>query len=359
MYKRINDCTTFNTSITDEEDMPGVSIVVPCRNEKDFIRPFIEAVSKQDYPHEKLEVIIAEGMSDDGTREILNELCRQNTNWHIRIVDNNEMIVPSGLNAAIRQAKYDIILRMDVHTEFPADYVKNCVEALIRTHAGNVGGPSSTKARRFMQEAIAVAYHSRFAIGGSSFHFQEVEGEVDSVPYGCWRKEVLLQVGLFDPEFVRNQDDELNFRLKKAGFKIWQCPKIRSWYYPRNNLTNLFKQYYQYGYWKVKIIRKHGRPASIWHLMPGAFVISCLVATVLTVFTPWHRALLYVLTPYLLFLIAGAAVSSVKYSWRYFGILPIVFSVYHTGYGCGFVVSLFNHLIGNTKLAKLTTNLTR
>ena len=148
---------------------------------------------------------------------------------------------------------------------------RNAWRLCAKTGADNVGGPARTKAEGLRPRAIQAAYHSRFSTGGARFHDDNHSGFVDTVPYGCWRKETLLRLGLFDEELVRNQDDELNLRLTRSGGKIWQSSEIVSWYRPRTNLSALFRQYFQYGFWKVRVIRKHRIPGSWRHLIPGAF----------------------------------------------------------------------------------------
>ena len=171
------------------------------------------------------QIIIAEGMSDDGTRQILQQYSERNS--RIIVIDNPRRIVSAGLNAAIAASVGEIILRMDAHTEYGPDYVKKCVEVLEATQADNVGGPARTKADGVRARAIQAAYHSRFSTGGARFHDDNYTGYVDTVTYGCWRKSTLLKLGLFDEQLVRNQDDELNLRITRSGGKIWQSSEIR------------------------------------------------------------------------------------------------------------------------------------
>lgn len=358
----MNDINTANLfeqpTISDFNAYPIASIIAPCCNEKKHISGFIECLVNQDYPHKNLEVIIADGMSNDGTREILEQICSQYE--HIRIINNPLKIVSTALNMAIREARNDIIIRMDIHTEYAPDYVSKCVETLLRTGAGNVGGPARTKAITFLQKSIAVAYHSPYAVGGARSHFDHIEGEVDTVYLGCWYKETLLKIGLFDEEFVRNQDDELNFRIKEAGLKIWQNPAIKSWYIPRNNLMDLFKQYYQYGFWKFKVIRKHSQPASLRHLVPGIFVFTCLVLALMVPFLPIIKGfLLTVLASYLLFLITGSFSICKKSTWKYFPILPLILAIYHIAYGVGFLNGMLANFLGLSVHKKWVSSLSR
>jgi succinoglycan biosynthesis protein ExoA len=200
------------------------------------------------------------------------------------VIDNPGRIVSTGLNSAIKAARGEIVVRMDAHTEYAPDYVQQCVAVLQETGADNVGGPARTRAETYLEKAVAAAYHSRFAVGGARFHDVNYEGWVDTVTYGCWRREAFDRFGYFDEELVRNQDDEHNLRIIRDGGKIWQSPKIRSWYRPRGSLSALFKQYMQYGYWKVRVIQKHKLPASWRHLVPGAFVLALLVLILLSAF---------------------------------------------------------------------------
>jgi succinoglycan biosynthesis protein ExoA len=324
----------------------NVSIIVACRNESRHIRPFIESLLGQDFDGFSYEVIIADGASDDGTREILSELERQQP--HVLVIDNPACTVSAGLNAAIRASRGDIILRMDAHTEYARDYVRKCVTALEQSGADNVGGPARTKAEGLLPRAIQAAYHSRFSTGGARFHDEDYSGYVDTVTYGCWRKETLLALGLFDEQLVRNQDDELNLRLTRAGGKIWQDADIVSWYRPRTTLSALFRQYFQYGFWKVRVIRKHKIPGSWRHLIPGLFVLTNLAFLFAILFTAiagsramFREALTgwaVLLAAYVLGCVIAAGISARKNGWDIFTLLPATFAVFHVSYGLGFLI---------------------
>jgi glycosyltransferase involved in cell wall biosynthesis len=216
-------------------EQPRVSIVLPCRNEADMIERCLESVLRQEPPTGGMEIIIAEGMSEDGTRDIIarwkeaSEGRRPQVNGVIiRVIENPGRIASMGLNAAIRAATGNIIIRMDAHTEFAPDYVRQCVAQMQTTGADNVGGPARTKPVTYIESAIAAAYHSPFSVGGARFHDLGYEGYVDTVTYGCWRPETFKRFGYFDEELVRNQDDEHNLRIIRGGGEIWQSPKIRS-----------------------------------------------------------------------------------------------------------------------------------
>jgi succinoglycan biosynthesis protein ExoA len=325
-----------------------ISIVVACRNERKYISAFTESLLAQDLSGFDWELIIADGNSDDGTREFLFEFARAHP--RITIIENSFRIVATGLNAAIRAANGEIILRMDTHSEYAPDYVRKCVEALENGDACNVGGPARTRAEGSRPCAIQAAYHSRFSSGGARFHDENYTGYVDTVPYGCWRKETLMRIGLFDEQLVRNQDDELNLRLTRAGGKIWQSADIVSWYHPRTALSSLFRQYFQYGFWKVRVIRKHRLPASWRHLIPGAFMLLNVMLFLSVIIASASRAWFAreimlaawatLLLPYVLACLVFAVFSARNYGWRLLPYLPQTFAVFHTSYGLGFLAGL-------------------
>jgi hypothetical protein len=307
-------------------------------------------------------------MSEDGTGAVLRDFIRDNpAGRSIRIIPNAARIVSSGLNAAIGAARGEVIVRMDCHTEYARDYLVQCVACLNTTKADNVGGPARTRPESYMERCIAAAYHSPFAVGGARFHDVDFEGYVDTVTYGCWRKSSFTRFGLFDEGLVRNQDDEHNLRIIRGGGRIWQSPRIRSWYRPRASLDAVFRQYMQYGYWKVRVIQKHCIPASWRHLIPGMFVASLLGFTLL-----W---LIFALISYLLpsfagnptmagfartasdlsfsllvlgVVVYGAAVgvasilTASRKGWDLLPVLPWVFPCYQVGYGWGFLRGLWD-----------------
>jgi succinoglycan biosynthesis protein ExoA len=325
-----------------------VSVIVACRNERKNINNLLDSICRQSLGGAKIEVLIADGMSDDGTRQIL-ELYRRIV-LPLRVIDNPDKIVSAGLNAAIRAARSEIIIRMDAHSEYAPDYIRRCLEALDETEADNVGGPALTRADGYWGRAIAFAYHSRFACGGAKFHDAEYEGYVDTVPYGCWRKSTLERIGLFDESLTRNQDDELNLRLIASGGKIWQSPKIVSWYRPRASPSALFRQYFQYGFWKVSVIRKHGKPASWRHVIPGTCLLLGVVLLLGSVGAAligsswWKSAFITAIagSAGLYFAASASAAFLVarRNGWYFLPVLPIVFATYHLSYGLGFLLGL-------------------
>ena len=336
-----------------------VSIIMPIRNEVAHITSVLEGVLSQEQSEGGIEIIVADGLSDDGTREQVERLALQDS--RIRCIVNHGRIVSTGLNAAIREARGNIIIRMDAHTEYAHNYIARCLAALASSGADNVGGPWQARGRGYLQSAIALAFQSPFSSGGAGSHRAEYEGPIDSVYLGCWRKETLTRVGLFDEELVRNQDDELNLRLIRAGGKIWQSPDIQSWYYPRSSLLMLFKQYMQYGYWKVRVIQKHRLPASIRHLVPGGFVATLLALVALAPFFVFARGLLAgALGLYLCANLVASLITCRRPSlWKHLPVMLPVFAAYHFGYGWGFLRGVIDFFLLKTRGRKTFEQITR
>ncbi len=326
-----------------------ISIISACRNESRHIRDFLDSLLSQQMEGMTWEAVIADGMSTDGTRETLVEYAAKHP--QMRFTDNPGRIVSTGLNEAIRAAHGEIILRMDAHTRYAPDYCARCVETLESTGADNVGGPARTIANGLLPRAIAAAYHSPFSTGGAKFHDESYEGPVDTVTYGCWRRTTLESIGGFDEALVRNQDDELNLRLLRFGGSIWQNPRIMSWYSPRATLAGLFNQYFQYGFWKVAVIRKHGKPGSWRHLVPAGFALAnatlLLLMGVAAVAKASNLLLLFsgvwgsMAFTYISASLVASAFAARKNGWQLFPYLPFVFSAYHLSYGAGFLAGLW------------------
>ncbi len=337
----------------------NVSVIVPCRNEKEHIIEFLESVLAQDYPADAFEILVADGRSNDGTRQLLEGFAAAHS--RVRVIDNPEQTTPYALNHAIRSADGDIIVRMDVHTRYADDYIRRCVEVLVKTGADNVGGPWRAVGSSYRQKAIALAFRSPFSSGGAGSHDIDFEGEVDSVYLGCWNRKKLLDFGLFDEELTRNQDDELNLRIIRAGGKIWQSPLIRSWYYPRSSIAALFRQYQQYGYWKVRVIQKYKIPASVRHVVPGSFVAFLILTALLTPFSS-TAAWLFSGSAAAYF-VANAAASVIACGkpalLRFLPIMPAIFAAYHFGYGIGFLQGVIDSVMlrrksGRKEFARIT-----
>jgi len=321
-----------------------ISVIIPCRNEEKYVAKCIDALVAQDYSGGNMEVLFVDGMSTDRTREIIERYSRDYQ--FIRLLSNPQKIVPVAMNIGIRQSTGDIIIRMDAHTVYPPDYIARCVEYLDKTGAENVGGPIISIADTFWGRAIAAGMSSTFGVGNSRFRVGGYEGYVDTVPFGAYRRELFDRIGLFDEELVRNQDDELNYRLIKKGGRIYMASAIKSYYYPRDSLRKLWRQYYEYGYWKVRVIQKHGMPASWRHVVPAAFVLSILATGLFALADIKYLGCFFVIAGsyFLLSLLFATKIAAEK-GVKYLPVLPLVFATLHISYGVGFWKGIWDFIV--------------
>ena len=320
---------------------PFVTIIMPIRNEANCIARNLYAVTKQTYEIDCMEVLIADGISNDNTRAIIYDFILAHPNLKIKVLDNPGKIVPTGINIALCKAQGEVIIRVDGHTTIEADYVRQCVETLQRTRADNVGGRMNALGNNPFGKAVALATSTPFGIGGGRFHYSDKEEWVDTVYMGVWPRKVFEKVGLFDEELVRDQDDEFNYRLRAAGGKILLSPTIKSEYTVRSTPRALWRQYFQYGYWKVRVLQKHPRQMSLRQFVPPAFVLALLGSVIIALF-PVSRPLSPALP--LLYVLAnlGASLWTASHrGWSALPYLPIIFAILHLSYGLGFLSGLF------------------
>jgi glycosyltransferase involved in cell wall biosynthesis len=321
-------------------DAPFVSIILAVRNEASFIGRSLAAVLEQDYPRDRVEIIIADGGSEDDTRTIVEALRRRNSNLYL--IDNPGKIVSCGLNLALRIAKGEIIVRIDGHCEIARDYVSRCVEHLQTDGVDCVGGPVVTVGETYVARVIAAAMSSTFGVGGSTFRVGAQEAAlVDTVPFPGYRRETIERAGPFDEELVRNQDDEYSYRLRKNGGRILLAPDIQSRYYSRASLRKLGKQYFEYGYWKVRVLQKHARQMSGRQFVPPLFVLTVLLLGLTApLFVVSQVLLATALLAYAVVSLVAALLVARKSQWSLVALLPIAFAIIHVSYGAGFLLGM-------------------
>ncbi|HUL22618.1 MAG TPA: glycosyltransferase family 2 protein [Thermodesulfobacteriota bacterium] len=325
--------------------VPQVSVLIPCRNEAKHIEDCLANIYGFAPPPGGFEVIVIDGMSNDGTRDILCQLQKRYPG--LIVLDNLRRTVPHGMNIGIERARGEYIVRADVRCVHPSNYLVDLVELSQKTRADNVGGvlvpvPGET----YVQKSIAWAYKSRVAMGGALRDRGDFVGETDTVYGGCFKKSRLIEIGMYDEGMVRNQDDELSFRLRKKGGKIVQYGKIKVQYFPRNRYSQLFKQFMQYGYWKVAVIEKHAKQASFRHLLPALFVTGLLVLGVLA---PFHGYALTGLVMYLVSYLAAVGVEVFqllrKENLRLWPGVVAAIALIHVSFGIGFLISLVTKML--------------
>ena len=322
------------------EENVAVSVIIPVRNEENYISKCIESVLKQDFCSQEIELIFIDGDSEDNTVKIIEKFSKECK--FIKLYKNPQKTVQYALNIGIKNAVGKYIVRLDAHSEYADDYISKCVEYLEKNNADNVGGPMIAKGKTQIQRVVAAAYHSKFALGGGKFHNENYEGYADTVYLGAFKKETLLRLNMYDERLPRNEDDDLNFRILKSGGKVFITPKIKSIYYPRSSYKELFKQYFEYGFWKVAVIKKHKKPARLSHLIPISFVLFIISFSILSLFNDlackmFLSVMLLYLCLNLCFSFKNGRLNSVLDKFR----LVWVHFVLHISYGFGFLCGIF------------------
>lgn len=327
-------------------DFHLITIILPIRNEAAYIERCLSAILSQDYSGE-IEILIVDGMSTDDTRQKIQQFLGQISTVNLKLLDNPGKIVPTGINIALRQAMGDIIIRVDGHTLIASDYVRQCIAALQRSGADNVGGRMNAIGKTLFGKVVALATSTPFGVGGSRFHYSEQEEFVDTVYMGAWPRRVFEKIGLFDEELVRDQDDEFSYRLRAAGGKILLSPNIKSEYTVRSTPRALWRQYFQYGLYKVRVLQKHPRQMSLRQFAPPLFVLALLFSALLVFFPATRLLSLFIPIAYLLSNLAASFLTAIRAQKSsqsplpiYYLLLPLTFAILHISYGLGFLLGL-------------------
>ena len=335
----------MNQSSVRSDTYPFVSIIMPVRNEEKYIERSLVAVLEQDYPSDRMEIVITDGMSTDSTREIINRLIQGREN--ILVIDNPNKIVAPGLNLGIKITKGEIIIRVDGHCVIASDYVRKCVKYLLSEPIVGVGGPLETIGETQTAETIALAMSTPFGVGGSAFRtVKDRSMYVETIPFPAYWREDVNEAGPFDEKLVRNQDDEYNFRLRSRGGKLLLAPDLKSKYYSRSSVKSVWRQYYQYGFYKVRVMQKHFQQMRFRQFIPAMF-IGGIVGTVLLslIWKPGWIFFAGLLCSYIVLNLFYSISTAAKTNWRHLFLLPLIFSVLHVSYGLGFWIGLIKFSI--------------
>ena len=322
-------------------NIPFVSVIIPCRNEEKFIGKCLNSIIAQDYQKENLEVLVVDGMSNDKTKEIVEQYSQKYP--FIKLVINEKKITPCALNLGIKNAKGEIIMRMDAHATYEKNYISKCVKYLYEYNADNVGGIMITLPQNdtFIGKAIVKTLTSRFGVGNSDFRTGTTQPkETDTVFGGCYKKSVFEKVGLFNENLASSQDMEFNIRLKKSGGKIMLFPDIISYYYARSDFLSFCKNNFRNGIWAVypmKFVKY--MPVRLRHLIPLFFVSGLFGSLILSVFISlfFYLFLLIVFSYLLTNLYFSVKIAFQEKDFKYFLIMPVLFSALHVCYGLGSV----------------------
>jgi succinoglycan biosynthesis protein ExoA len=309
-----------------------LAVICPTYNEANSIESVLQFFVSA-LPVEK-ELWVVDGGSTDGTTEIVKDWAMQHPNIHL--LPNPHKIVPHALNLGIQASKGSPVVRLDAHTEYAPDYFEAILRTFQATQADIVGGPMRPRGETPVQQAIGHCSSCVFGIGDSQFHQEQHEGWVESVYLGAWKRAIFEQIGYFETDLVRNQDDEFHYRAKQKGLKIYLHPEIRSYYTPRDSLKKLFHQYGQYGFYKPLVIKKVRQGMRLRHLIPAGFVLY-LFSLPIMLFWPWWILPLAIYTGLDLYFSLSA-----KVAWPVRIIALTVFPILHIAYGWGFLRGLWH-----------------
>ena len=334
----------------EEQELPKVTIIVPTRNEVHFIEKCLNSFMISDYPEHLMEIIIVDGMSEDGTRDIVKEISIRDN--RVLLIDNEKKITPIAMNLGVKASTGEYIFFSGAHSEMPSDYISKCVRHAIESDADNVGGVVKTEPRENspVGRAIAEVLSHPIGVGGAKFRTGVIKPtEVDTVPFGCYKREVFDRIGYFNEQLVRNQDIELNLRLKRAGGRIILYPDIEFNYYARSTYGDLWRNSFGNGYWVIAGSRFSNVPFSLRHIVPFLFVSFLLVLGLISIWVPFVRIpYLVVITLYISLLLIASLGISLR-PGKSALLLPafIGFIVLHIAYGLGSLKGLLQRMFAN------------
>lgn len=331
-----------------------VSIIVPCYNEEQTIALLLQAIYDQTYPRDKIEVIVADGKSSDSTREKIKDFSHEHPELVVKIIENSKRIIPAGLNRAIEVCSGEYIVRLDAHSKPDPSYVSNAINALELGLGDNIGGvwviqPFQHQGQRptCIARGIAAAASQPLGVGDARYRFTSKPGEVDTVPFGAFRRDLVNRVGYFNENLLTNEDYEFNHRIRLKGGKIYLDPAIRSIYYARADYTALIQQYWRYGYWKVKMLNLF--PGSIrWRqVLPPLFITFLILGSVLAIFYKPFLVLLSIqIGIYITSLVAVSFLIAVKKKdLCLIFTMPVALACMHFAWGMAFIYSLAQYFI--------------
>ncbi len=325
---------------------PFISIIVPCYNEQATIGLLLDAIVRQTYPRSQMEVVIADGISQDGTRAVISAFRESHPELTLCVTENERRTIPAGLNQAGAAARGEIIIRLDAHSIPIPEYVQRCVDALEQGKGSIVGGIWEVRAGGSgpLASGIAEAAGHPLGVGDAMYRLHASAGSVDTVPFGAFRRSLFLRTGGYDEALLANEDYEFNTRIRLDGGIVWLDPQIRSVYIARASLSALARQYWRYGYWKLRMLQRHPGSMRWRQALPPLFVAGLIGLGLLSLFLPPARFLLLLGAVIYLVVVAAAGIqSAVRRRKPLLSLgLPLAIMTMHVAWGSGFLWSLFS-----------------
>jgi len=333
--------------------MPTVSIIVPCYNEQATIRFLLDAIYAQTYPRPELEVIIADGLSEDDTRAEIITFQSEHPDLSLCVVDSPKRIIPASVNQAIENAHGEIIIRMDAHSAPNPEYVERCVKALETGMGDSVGGVWDIQpgGKGWLADSIAIAASHPLGVGDAYYRHTTQPGYVDTVPFGAFYRSLVERIGMFDETLLSNEDYEFNTRIRQSDGRIWLDPAIRSIYFARTTLASLACQYWRYGYWKMRMVRRYPKSLRWRQALPPLFVLSLICGVILAIFIPimWYLVTAEIITYITLLLVISLLMALGKRKAFLIVGLPMAITGMHLSWGSGFLWSIIANIFEKMK----------
>lgn len=324
--------------------MPKVSVIVPCYNEEKTILSLLNALYDQTFPRSEMEIVIADGISTDSTRQKISDFKEAHKDLSIKLIDNPKRLIPAALNAAISAAAGIYIVRLDAHSIPRRDYIELTVADLEEGLGQNIGGVWQIKpgAKGWVADSIAAAASHPFGVGDAWYRFRSTPGEVDTVPFGAFRRDLFFEVGEFDESLETNEDYEFNTRIRKSGGVVWLNPDIKATYFARSTFGELARQYWRYGFWKVRMLSRYPETIRWRQALPPIFLSSLIFLWIIAF--AWDLAgwilLLEVVLYGLVIFSAGFHMARKKRKVFHLVGVPAAIAVMHLSWGGAFLWSL-------------------
>lgn len=330
--------------------MVETSVIIPCYNEQDAIGGLLQALYHQTYPREKMEVIIADGMSTDRTREVIQAFQDRHPDLSVKVIDNPDQTIPSALNLALEEARGAYIVRLDAHSNPAEDYLSRSLRALQQDKGDNIGGVLAIQpgSQTWMGRSIAVAAAHPLGVGDARYRIGSGPREVDTVAYGAYRASLVDEIGPYDETLLANEDYEFNVRIREAGGTVWLDPAIKTEYTARSTFRELARQYWRYGFWKLRMLLRYPHTFR-WRQLSGAFVLSWVALGLLSVWFVLARWLLGIQA--LIYLMAlgasGVGAALEEGDWKLAPGVALAIATMHFSWGTGFLWSLVEYVGGH------------